>query len=322
MAQQQQQRPPGVVGRVLGKDDPDSVDLEFGNEYSEETLNILRMIDRPAYLEETSSLDPVDDLSQYVEHQLALPPAAYDTLQDVGQDQLRELERLGKEELDPAAQDAIRYRQRLAQGASHQDLTWLKLRAYHRAMDKLALADQQERRQVEAQRLQEYEVPTDRVPPELLHLTPAQLAARQRLAVAAEQRAKQRRDAVQRILAAPEPSEESEWAVPPKQLQGSGWQLPPWAQEGVRLALAQHLEGGWRLLAPAAPGAAPADEAAAAASTSGRAGQEHEGAAAGRQERRQLRTIYTQVRRLARMLRRRCPGARHWALCSSSLRGP
>jgi hypothetical protein len=167
------------------KEESDTVGEEFGREFSDGTLDMLRGIRRPEWQEDDESLDPVEDMQDYLDNGLAMPPTTYDALQAAAQEDLERLQSLREQQPDPEQAAIVRYRQRLAEGASHKDLTWLKLRAYHRAMSELRADQEQQRSEAHAQRLQAYQVPTDRIPAELLDLTPEQLAERRKLAAMA-----------------------------------------------------------------------------------------------------------------------------------------
>lgn len=109
----------------------DSVQHEFGAEYSDATLDMLRGYEKPPFLEESSSLDPTDEgglqvghptslhaaqahskawmgsvmhadlLQAYLDHGLAMPPADYEKLLTWGQDELEGLEELREAEPPP-----------------------------------------------------------------------------------------------------------------------------------------------------------------------------------------------------------------------------
>lgn len=225
-------------------DEPDSVEEEFGGEYSSETLDLLRSINKPEYLEESSSLDPVSDLSEYLDNSLAIPPATYDALQEIGKEKLRAMEELKDAEPDASVTDTVRYRQALAQGTRPEDMTWLKLRAYHRAMNELKAVDKE---QGGADGVFGAEEPAEPTIEELSNRQRVAQMARTLLA----RRARQRQDAVQRILSQPDPSEESEWVAPqPAPL------LSPAAAQGVIASLCEH-QGSIRVL-PAVPEQGPA----------------------------------------------------------------
>mmetsp|Transcript_13918 Transcript_13918/g.24392 ORF Transcript_13918/g.24392 Transcript_13918/m.24392 type:complete len:347 (-) Transcript_13918:595-1635(-) len=241
------------VGALEAPSSEDTVQHEFGAEYSENTLNILRGFEKPPFLVESSSLDPADDLATYMDLGLAMPPASYEVLQAWGEDEIERLARL-REPTNSAQADLVRYRQQLAEGASHQDMTWLKLRAYHRAMAQLRADQAHAKAELDMDRLQAYEVPTDRVPADLLNLTPKQLAERRRLAELASAKAKQQQQQshAQRLLSLPEPSEESEWEIPPSVLLAGASvtslsSLPVSAVQGVLHALRRH-RGGLHVL--------------------------------------------------------------------------
>jgi hypothetical protein len=167
------------------KEESDTVEEEFGREYSDGTLDMLRGVRRPDWQEDDESLDPIEDMQDYLDNGLAMPPTTYDALQAAAQEDLERLQLLKEQQPDPEQAAIVRYRKGLAEGASHKELTWLKLRAYHRAKSELRAEQEKQQSETHAQRLQAYQVPTDRIPPELLDLTPEQLAERRKLAAMA-----------------------------------------------------------------------------------------------------------------------------------------
>jgi len=90
--------------------------------------------------------------------------------------------------LDPDQEQLIDYRRRLVEGTSLDDIKILKLRAYHRAMDRLKAENAElNKPEVRRQLMEMYGVPLDKVPQDLIDMTPDQIADRwQRI-----QRAKQ-----------------------------------------------------------------------------------------------------------------------------------
>ena len=107
--------------------------------------------------------------------------------------------------LAPEELDLIQYRKDLVDGTSLDDVKLLKLRAYHRAMDELN-AGRAELRMPEARRklMEHYSVPLDKVPQDLIDMTPEQLADRWR-------RAQRRPDEPAAAAVWSEYSEDSEW---------------------------------------------------------------------------------------------------------------
>lgn len=82
-SQQQQQQPASVDPAAAEDADEtesiDSIELNYAGEYSEETLNMLRSYPRPRILEEESSLDPEQDLEEYLNFGFQLPPKVVGT---------------------------------------------------------------------------------------------------------------------------------------------------------------------------------------------------------------------------------------------------
>ncbi len=115
------------------------------------------------------SLDPVEDLDVFQAYDLRLPPTTYDALQEAAQEEIESLEASKGVTLDPEHQRVVAYRQQLMDGTSGDDVKWLKLRAYHRAMDKLRAmnADQEASPEARKQLMEEYEVSSNL--PWLLH---------------------------------------------------------------------------------------------------------------------------------------------------------
>ena len=67
--------------------------------------------------------------------------------------------------LDPEHEQLIEYRRRLVEGTSLDDIKILKLRAYHRAMDKLKAENAElGKPEVRRQLMEMYGVPLDKVP--------------------------------------------------------------------------------------------------------------------------------------------------------------
>ncbi|KAJ9512795.1 hypothetical protein QJQ45_028990 [Haematococcus lacustris] len=187
----------------------DSIQEEFGYEYSEDTLNLLRSIPKPLWKEEQdaeTSLDPVGELSEYLAHDLPLPPPVYDTMQHVGAEALAELQEAMDRKPDPQDQQDAEYRTQLARGTDPREMTWLKLRAYHRAMNQyenhVAAVEGLEAKQ----RLQDYQVPTDLVPAQLLQLSPEELLASSKLTSIEDHRAARTEAAAAAAAAAGEQS--------------------------------------------------------------------------------------------------------------------
>ncbi|KAG1664515.1 hypothetical protein FOA52_007779 [Chlamydomonas sp. UWO 241] len=158
--------------------DEDSVDAQYAGEFSEETRNMMKGYGKPTWLDEESSLDPVEDLEEHEQYGLRLPPTTYDAAQAAADEYAAELRAAAGEALDPEEEALIRYRRDLVKGTDLEELKLLKLRAYHRAMDtqraRAAAASPEARRQL----MEEYDVPLDAVPAELIDMSPEQLAER------------------------------------------------------------------------------------------------------------------------------------------------
>jgi len=117
--------------------EPDSVDALLGGAYSEGAIEGVRALGRPPWEEEDSSLDPVSDLEDFLEHGLALPPATHDALQGAVGAAVAALEAAKGQRLAPAAEARVRARRALAEGAPAEEVKWLKLKAYHRGVARL-----------------------------------------------------------------------------------------------------------------------------------------------------------------------------------------
>jgi hypothetical protein len=104
----------GAEAGLGGGASPDEIDAQFGRSYPPDILDELRTYDRPAWREEDSSLDPVDDLSDYFKHDFSLPPPVYDAAQRSAQAQIDALEGL-RAPLHPDFRDGVEHRQRLVQ---------------------------------------------------------------------------------------------------------------------------------------------------------------------------------------------------------------
>jgi hypothetical protein len=113
-------------------------------------------------------------------------------------------------QLEPDEEETIRYRKALAEGTSLDDVKILKLRAYYNAKEKLKASQQQQQSELRQQMLEDYGVPVDKVPPELIDLTPEQLTDRWLQAQHWQQQGGRRRSTAGHWE---EYSEESEWAA-------------------------------------------------------------------------------------------------------------
>ena len=250
----------------------------------------MRQLEKPFDPEGASSLDPVSDLTDYIDNGLGLPPASYDALKEGAQEKIKQLQAFKDYKVQPDEQEAVRYRQRLVEGADHADVTWLKLRAYHRAVDQLraekAAVTQEEHQQL----MRAYEVPVDKVPQELLDMTPAQLAERRMLAAtAASRRGAGGLKAQRSLLPSEDISTESEW--PAEVLR------PVAAQQGVfrPSVLASFAAGVASAFSDTIrPPASTSSHGVPAAATGEGEGPSPQVAAAPAPPKRELRTIYTQ----------------------------
>lgn len=134
----------------------------------------------PSWKEEDSSLDPIDDLSEFLEHQLRIPPAVYDGLQAAIAEEVAALEAAKSLQLSPAERAAIEKRQQLVEGRPLEEVRWLKLKAYHRALDKLrARQDEAAAARTSPEYLAAHGAPLDVVPAADILQTPAAFAAAQ-----------------------------------------------------------------------------------------------------------------------------------------------
>lgn len=81
--------------------------------------------------------------------------------------------------LNPEQEQLIEYRRQLVEGTSLDDLKILKLRAYHRAMDKLKAENAElGKPEVRRQLMEMYGVPLDKVPQDLIDMNPEQISER------------------------------------------------------------------------------------------------------------------------------------------------
>ena len=160
----------------------------------------------PPWEESDSSLDPVDDLSDYALHGLGMPPADWQAAQDAAAEEIAALEALRDAGPDPELAARVAERRALVAGKGPKELAWLKLKAYHRAARRLRAAragaaavaegaegGQQQRQQGNSGnsggeapsasgRREAYlaakGAPLDVVPAALIDMTPAEAAAR------------------------------------------------------------------------------------------------------------------------------------------------
>jgi hypothetical protein len=117
-------------------------------------------------------------MEEHEQHGLRLPPTTYDAAQAAADEYAAELRAAAGESLDPEEEAMIRYRRDLVKGTDLEELKLLKLRAYHRVMDKqrarAAAASPEARRQL----MEEYDLPLDAAPAGLIDMSPEQLAER------------------------------------------------------------------------------------------------------------------------------------------------
>lgn len=111
-----------------------SVTEKLGGEYSDEILDEVRQYSRPSWQQEDSSLDPIDDFDAYAEHGFKLPPGYYEVFEDAARKEVEALERM-KLPPDPDKAALIEARKKLVKGRSLEELKWMKLHAYYRAME-------------------------------------------------------------------------------------------------------------------------------------------------------------------------------------------
>ena len=81
-------------------------------------------------------------------------------------------------EADPPLQSLVDLRHRLSKGTSLDEIKLLKLRAYHRGVEERRAAAKAEAEAEMKARMQDYKVPLDAIPEELINLTPEQLGVR------------------------------------------------------------------------------------------------------------------------------------------------
>jgi hypothetical protein len=127
------------LARELERQEPDSLDELFQGEYEPSVVNEVRQYEKPAYEEEASSLDPVDDIEEFVRHGFAIPPERYDEVQKEGLKHLNKLERL-REPLEGEDKARVEQRLDLVKHRPLEDVRWLKHKAYYRSMEKIRAA--------------------------------------------------------------------------------------------------------------------------------------------------------------------------------------
>lgn len=121
---------------------PDYVEKMLGDQFDEAVKEEVRSFRKPAYWEllerqaeqRQSRLDPIEDVDLYLRHGLPLPPPDYQRVQQALEDEIRDLE-VAKAGGSDA--ELIKKRRELVTHASPEQLRWLKLKAYHSAMQKL-----------------------------------------------------------------------------------------------------------------------------------------------------------------------------------------
>ncbi|GAX83561.1 hypothetical protein CEUSTIGMA_g10986.t1 [Chlamydomonas eustigma] len=193
------------------KDETDTVEAQFGGEYSDATIDIVRDFPKPEWIDEPSSLDPIEDLEEYAEHDLRLPPSTYDKVQQAADEEAEEIRAIKNVHLDAEEEAIIKYRKALVEGTSLDDVKLLKLRAYFNAKKELKASQQQQEVELRHKILEDYAVPQDKVPPELIAMTPEQLADRYKLVQ--HQKKLQQEGSPSTAGHWEEYSEESEWAA-------------------------------------------------------------------------------------------------------------
>ncbi|GBF98722.1 hypothetical protein Rsub_11271 [Raphidocelis subcapitata] len=171
-----------------GPSKPDAVSQLLGSQFDPEIVQEIRSLDAPAWEAEDSSLDPIDDLSDYAMHGFRLPPKDYADVQAAAEELVDELEAL-RAPPDEATAAAIRAREALVEGRSDRDIAWLKHKAYARATAALR-AKRHAREEAGAgggdgagpsgreALLAAKGAPLDVVPAQLIDMAPAEAAAR------------------------------------------------------------------------------------------------------------------------------------------------
>ncbi|MEW5297564.1 MAG: hypothetical protein WDW38_006735 [Sanguina aurantia] len=134
-----QQGPSGGANQADAQDEPDSVDLELNGKFDPPVLERVREFDRPAWMRRRKPviLDPLEDYTEWEASGLPFPPDAWDTIAAAIREEDAEMQEAKNIPLDESLKQEVVYRRRLVQGTTPQDLTWLKLKAYHRGMDTL-----------------------------------------------------------------------------------------------------------------------------------------------------------------------------------------
>lgn len=121
-------------------DEPDSVDLELNGVFESPVLERVREFQRPAWMRRRKPkvLDPLEDYTEWEHSGLPYPPDAWDTIAEAILEEDAELEQAKNiPPPHPQFKEEVVYRRRLVNGTTPKDLTWLKLKAYHRGMDTL-----------------------------------------------------------------------------------------------------------------------------------------------------------------------------------------
>eukprot|EP00798_Chlamydomonas_sp_ICE-L_P017139 gene17139-23443_t len=213
--------------------DPTGVDDKYKFEYSEETRDRLKSMNNPPWQETDESLDPIEDMQAYQEFDYKYPPATYEKLVDASKSQIAELEALREARLPEDYEEVVRYRKELVSGTAAEEIKWLKLRAYHRGQAILRAREAAASKPESVQAtLDEYQVPVDVVPAELLDLSPAEIA---------HKHASNQRKSLPQASSLPY-SEDSEW--------DPEWQATSHLTPSLALSFAQLLR---EQLYPAAP---------------------------------------------------------------------
>ncbi|KXZ49529.1 hypothetical protein GPECTOR_21g757 [Gonium pectorale] len=117
-------------GRREKEQSEDSVEAEFGGDYSEESLNVLRSLGKKG--QEFAELGSSE--------QEALEPpsqAACDAAVARYKEYERDLQEVAQHVPDERERNWVEYKRALVEDATAEELTWLKLKAYHRGIDSL-----------------------------------------------------------------------------------------------------------------------------------------------------------------------------------------
>lgn len=156
--------------------------IHAAGEYPQKIVDEVRTFEKPAWEEEVSSLDPVSDIDDFVQHGFNIPPEDYDEVQKIGKARLWKLEKL-KAPLDSEDQAIVDARVDMVKHRSLDDVKWLKHKAYYRAMEKIRADKAAEEKAHREEYLASKGAPLDVVPAALIDApSPMQQAAQARAA--------------------------------------------------------------------------------------------------------------------------------------------